>query len=91
MRPRLRDENNKEVQATEEQHARAFLEHHKHGRAILQSLMHVARLQNEFFERTIRIVMFSRFDGRTVNPFDDPVVYQFEKEFRYASAGYVLV
>ena len=80
LRPRLRDENNKEVQATEEQHARAFLAHHKHGKAILQSLLNLAKLQNECFERTIRIIVFSRFDGRIVNPFDDPVVYEFQND-----------
>ena len=80
LRPRLRDENNKEVHATEEQHARAFLEHHKHGKAILQSLLNLAKLQNECFERTLLIIVFFRFDGRIVNPFDDPVVYEFRND-----------
>ena len=59
LRPWLRDEKYKEIQATKEQHARAFLEHHKHGKAILQSFMNLAKLQNECFERTIRIIVFS--------------------------------
>ena len=45
-------------------------------KAILKSLMDLAKLQNELFDRTIRIIVFSRFDGRIVNPFDDPVVYE---------------
>ena len=80
LRPRLRDENYKEIHATEAQHSRAFLGHHKHGKAILQSLIDSAKLQNENFERTIRIIVFSRFDGRIVNPFDDAVVYEFQKD-----------
>lgn len=46
-------------------------------KTILQSLIDSAKLQNENFERTLRIIVFSRFDGRIVNPFDDAVVYKF--------------
>ena len=76
----MRDEKYTEIQATDEQHARAFLEHHKHGEAILKSLIGSARLQNESFERRIRIIVFSRFDGIIANPHDDPVVYDFRDD-----------
>ena len=42
--------------------------------------MDLAKLQNESFERTIRIIVFSRFDGRIVNPFDDPVAYECQND-----------
>ena len=80
LRPRLRDEKYKEIQATEEQHARAFLEHHKHGEVFLKVLIELAKLNDESFERTIRIIVFSRFDGTIVNPHDDPVVFDFKQD-----------
>mgnify|MGYP003341094983 CR=1 FL=1 len=84
LRPRLRDDNYEENHATEAQHSRAFLEHHKHGTTILQSLIDSAKLQNENFERKLRIVVFSRFDGRVVNPFDDAVVFKFQKYYKFS-------
>ena len=42
--------------------------------------MNLAKLQNEFVERAIRIIVFFRFDGRTANQFDDSVVYEFQND-----------
>ena len=40
LHPRIRDETYKEKkEATEEEHSRAFLEHHKHAEAVLKYLI----------------------------------------------------
>ena len=37
-------------------------------------------MKKENFECTLRVIVFSRFDGRIVNPFDDAVVYEFRDD-----------
>ena len=56
LRPRLRDETYKELNVTEDEHSRAFLEHHKHATAILKFLIERAGLKNAAYSRPLRIV-----------------------------------
>ena len=73
LRPRLRDSMYKELVATEEEHSRAFLGHHKHSKEIVKFLIGRVGLLNAAYAPPISIVVFSRCVGQIVNPFDDVV------------------
>ena len=77
LRPRLRDETYKELKVAEDQHSRAFLEHHKHATAILKFLIQRAGLRSVAHSRYFRIVVYSCCDGTMANPFDDALVCDF--------------
>ena len=62
LRPRVRDDCNRVMNVSEAQHARAFLEHHKHSNAIIEFLVRKAGLKNSAFVHPIHVVCFSRFD-----------------------------
>ena len=61
----------------EEVHARAYLENQKHSEAIVICLVKHLGLQNVNYVRYFRVVVFSRFDGEVVNPYDDVVHINF--------------
>ena len=61
----------------EEVHARAYLEHQKHSEAIVIFVVQHLGLQNVNYVLCFRVVVFSRFDGEVVNPYDDVVHINF--------------
>jgi hypothetical protein len=77
LRPRQRNELNRVMNVSEEEHARAYLEHHKHSEAIVRFVVDLLGLQNVKLTRCFRVVVFSRFDGEVVKPYDDVVHVDF--------------
>ena len=73
LRPRERDHANRIRDVSEEDHARAFLEHHKHAAAIVQFLILFAGTDDVHISRGCRLVVFSRFDGDDIDPEQDAI------------------
>ena len=72
LHPRQRDYTSAVVQdASAEDHALAYLEHHRHGNAIVQFFLTYSGHLKDEARRGFRIVVHSRFDGDVVDPFMD--------------------
>jgi len=75
LHPRQRDHTGTVVHdANVEDHALAFLEHHRHGIPIIQFFLEFCGPPTDEARRGFRIVVYSRFDGDVVDPFMDAQV-----------------
>lgn len=73
LQPRVRSEAGDVVEVARDVHNRAFLEHHKHASAIASFLVERFGLQSPSYVRPFRVVVFSRFDGASINSIDEGI------------------
>lgn len=74
LRPRERDERNAILPVSEEEHSRAFLEHHRHSAAIVDFLLREYGRRNIDTSCGFEVIVYSRFDGDDVSPEEDLLV-----------------
>ena len=72
LHPVQRDHTNSVVNsASPEEHALAFLEHHRHAVAIINFFLTYTGPRKDEAKRGFRVVVYTRFDGDVVDPFID--------------------
>ena len=74
LHPRLRDHTSAVMQdANLEEHALAYLEHHRHGVAVVILFLTYSGCMKEEARRGFRVVVHSRFDDRADPLMDAPI------------------
>ena len=68
LRPRQRGENNRISQVSSEDHAKAYLQHHVHAKAIITFLLDYIPSSLPNIEREFIVQVFTRFDGAEIIP-----------------------